>query len=512
MNKLANCCAKAYGLMNKHDIRQLYQFVKSLDEEYQEYRWPELLPCYAESRFNTDAVDNRPLVEFLSNAVNALKLGKTLALHTHYRRVLAAACLSGCIEESVDYWRAKQLRQALWLEALKPLHFNSHDIAFYRHWVGLMSAVQQQRSKPEVKFAPHLNSVFRYKFWPLMKQSSDFCRYFIGQRFKHIEKSRSAILMDYQKDQFLLAFPHKLHTPFYVGAEELAHWQPSAEAIDSEVLESLVKHRDFLLTAKAPAPSLQTPKPLLKAINQYANASGSLNAVIQQIRKVPYLSQSVHQSVIENERINNDEAAKMDVKQAYLWLGAKRASVILATAFLQHQFAQNSIPLHKALMQRTNLLCSLLETLSQSSGIKLPTPAPLLALLSASDLFRHPELLKSSKWPKVSVVEHFYSTSWVGSALDPADFRRSRQLTARWQLPNKTQALLDPEQTTDKKLTALYYVAHFLTLKVYHPQATLSEPAQKLLDSCYEALTATANDAQKFQKIAAFESHCHSPL
>ena len=45
MNKLANCCAKAYGLMKKHDIRQLYQFVKSLDEECQEYRW--LNYCHA---------------------------------------------------------------------------------------------------------------------------------------------------------------------------------------------------------------------------------------------------------------------------------------------------------------------------------------------------------------------------------------------------------------------------------------------------------------------------------
>ncbi|WP_289116654.1 hypothetical protein [uncultured Idiomarina sp.] len=506
MNKLANCCAKAYGLMDKHDIRQLYQFVKSLDEEFQEYRWPELLPCYAQARFE----NNDKLVEFLAQAVNALKLGKTLALHTHYRRVLAAACLSACINESVDYWRSKQLRQALWLEALKPLSFNSHDIAFYRHWVALISRVQQQRVPPEVEFAPQLNSVFRYKFWQLMKQSAGFCRYFTGQRFKHTKKSRSALLMDYQKGQFLLAFPHKLHTPFYVSAEQLEQWQPTNEPTASDILESLVKHRDFLLEARPS--TLQTPKALLTAINRYANASGSLNAVIQQIRKVPYLSESVHQSVIENERINNDEAAKMDIKQAYLWLGAKRASVILATAFLQHQFSLNSIPLHKALMQRINLLCTLLEKLSQSSGIKLPTPAPLLALLSGADLFRHPDLLKSSKWPKVSVIEHFYCSSWVGSALDPADFRRSRQLVARWQLPEKTHLLLDPEQTTDKKLTALFYVAHFLALKVYHPQAQLSDSAQKLLDSCYEALGATPTSAQKVQQIAAFESHCHSPL
>ena len=314
MNKLANCCAKAYGLMDKHDIRQLYQFVKSLDEEFQEYRWPELLPCYAQARLE----NNDKLVEFLAQAVNALKLGKTLALHTHYRRVLAAACLSACINDSVDYWRSKQLRQALWLEALKPLSFDSHDIAFYRHWVALISRVQQQRVPPEVEFAPQLNSVFRYKFWPLMKQSAGFCRYFTGQRFKHTKKSRSALLMDYQKGQFLLAFPHKLHTPFYVSAEQLKQWQPTNEPTDSDILESLVKHRDFLLEARPS--TLQTPKALLTAINRYANASGSLNAVIQQIRKVPYLSESVHQSVIENERINNDEDAKMDIKQAYLSL------------------------------------------------------------------------------------------------------------------------------------------------------------------------------------------------
>lgn len=506
MNKLANCCARAYRLLEKHDIQLLYQFVKSLDEALQDYRWPELLPYYAQTRFE----HNEALVAFLANAINALKFGRALSLHTHYRRVLAASCLSACINDDINYWRSKQLRQPLWLDALKPLSCHSHDIAFYRHWVEIMSSVQQQKQAPEVQFGSCINSVFRYKFWPLMQHSSYFCRYFTGQRLKHIDSSRSAILMGYQQGQFLLALPSRLHTPFQITTEQLKKWQPSEDNTNPEVLESLVSHRDFLNDSKSH--TQQTPKALLKAINRYANASGSLNAVIQQIKKVPYLSESIHQSVIANERIGHNAAAKMDIKQAYLWLGAKRASVILATAFLQHQFALNSIPLHKALMQRINLMCTLLERLSQHTNIKLPTPAPLLALLSAADLFRHPELLRSSRWPEVSVIEHFRCTSWVGAPLSTSDFRRSRQLVARWQLSEKTRALLDPEQVTDKKLTALFCVAHYLTLKVYHPKATLPEPVQRLLKSYYDALNLTTSDVHKLQKTAVFDSDSYSPL
>jgi hypothetical protein len=202
----------------------------------------------------------------------------------------------------------------------------------------------------------------------------------------------------------------------------------------------------------------------------------------------------------------------MDLKQAYLWLGSKRASVILATAFLQHQFSLNTIPLHKNLMQKLGLLTTLLQRLSDTTSINLPTPAPLLALLSGSDLFRHPELIKSAKWPRPKYVEHCYSTSWVGSALDISDFRRSKQLVKRWQLPPATERLLDPDKEESDELSALFFLSHYLTLSTYYPDVSLSSSVKSLLKSSCQQLRIDADQLTKIKAKAVFDSHCYSPL
>ncbi|RUO68814.1 hypothetical protein [Idiomarina ramblicola] len=507
MRELPECCEKAASLLKQHDVRQLYRLVQFIDEEYQQNRWPELLPLYAQQ--NTSA-DNEAVSELLSVCINALHCGYHWSLHTHYRRILAAACISEKLNSDPNYWKQRQLRQPLWLTALEPLRFNSPDIVIFRHWVNALTQVQLERKEPAQAFFPLLNGHFRYRFWMLLSQQDTLPIRLTGQKFSHKKNSQTAVLLGFEGKHQILALIHKLDSPFYVTPEETHHWELNDKPLTKQQMSALVHHR--LLKHEQTSAAQQTPRQLLKAINRYANANGALNAVIQHVNQLPFLANSLHAAVQQSERIGYSEASRMDLKQAYLWLGSKRSSVILATAFLQHQFSLNTIPLHKTLMQKLGLLTTILQHLSELTGINLPTPAPLLALLSGSDLFRHPELLKSAKWPRPKQVEHCYSTCWVGSALDISDFRRSRQLVKRWQLPPATENLLDPDKTEHNSLSALFFLAHYLTLSTYYPEVSLSSSVKSLLKSSCQQLKIDGEQLTQIKTKTAFDSHCYSPL
>lgn len=507
MNKLTECCEKAGNLLKQHDIRQLYRLVQFIDEEYQQNRWPELLPIYAEQQYPED---NHAISEILAVCVNALKCGYQWSLHTHYRRILAAACISAKLNPDPGYWKQRQLRQSLWLSALETLTLSSPDIVVFRYWVEALTQVQLKRIEPSLVFFPLLNGDFRYRFWALLTQQDTFSVRLTGQKFSNEQNKQTAVLLGFEGKHAVVALIHKLDSPFYLSPEESANWQINNRALTNEQLNALSSHR--LMKQEQQSSVQQTPRSLLKAINRYANANGALNAVIQQVNQLPFLANSLHAAVQQSERIGYSEASRMDLKQAYLWLGSKRASVILATAFLQHQFSLNTIPLHKNLMQKLGLLTTLLQRLSDTTSINLPTPAPLLALLSGSDLFRHPELIKSAKWPRPKYVEHCYSTSWVGSALDISDFRRSKQLVKRWQLPPATERLLDPDKEENDELSALFFLSHYLTLSTYYPDVSLSSSVKSLLKSSCQQLKIDADQLTKIKTKAAFDSHCYSPL
>ncbi|MCA1768143.1 MAG: hypothetical protein LC639_08100, partial [Idiomarina sp.] len=442
--------------------------------------------------------------------VNALYCGYQWSLHTHYRRILAAACISEKLNSDLNYWKQHQLRQPLWLSALKTLKFNSPDIVIFRCWVKALTQVQLERSEPAQVFFPLLNGQFRYRFWMLLNQQDMLPIRLTGQKFSHKKSSQTAVLLGFEGKHQILALIHKLDSPFYVAPEEVHNWELANKPLTEEQVSALVRHR--LLKHEQKSTPQQTPRQLLKAINRYANGSGALNVVTQHISQLPFLANSLHAAVQQSERIGYSEASRMELKQAYLWLGSKRASVILATAFLQHQFSLNTIPLHKTLMQKLGLLTTLMQHLSDITRTSLPTPAPLLALLAGSDLFRHPELLKSAKWPHPKQVEHCYSTSWVGSALDTTDFRRSRQLIKRWQLPLATERLLDPDKTEHTPLSALFFLAHYLTLTTYYPEVSLSSSVKSLLKSSCQQLQIDGAQLTKIKTNAVFESHCYSPL
>lgn len=507
MNKLTECCEKAISLLKQHDVRQLYRLVQSIDEEYQLNKWPELLPVYAQHHVGAD---NNAIAELLAVCVNALHCGYQWSLHTHYRRILAAACMSEKLNPDPGYWKQLQLRQPLWLSALEPLKLKSPDIVVFRHWVDALTQVQLRCSDPTVTFFPLLNGDFRYRFWALLNQQGTLPIRPTGKKFSHQSNHQTAILLGYENRHQVLALIHKLDRPFYVSPDETKNWQLNDKPPTLEQLNALFRHR--LLKQEQQVAVQQTPRQLLKAINRYANANGALAAVIRQINQLPFLANSLHAAVQQSDRVGYSEASRMDLKQAYLWLGSKRASVILATAFLQHQFSLNTIPLHRSLMQKLGLLTSMLQKISDKTGVSLPTPAPLLALLSGSDLFRHPELLKSAQWPRLKQIEHCHSTSWVGSALDISDFRRSRQLVKRWQLPADTAKLLDPGETGNTKLNALFFLAHYLTLNTYYPDALVSNSVKSLLKSYCQQLQIDSEQLTEIKADAAFDSHCHSPL
>ncbi|MDV6315395.1 hypothetical protein [Idiomarina sp. HP20-50] len=508
MNKLTECCEKAENLLKQHDVRQLYRLVQFIDEEYQQSRWPELLPVYASRNLSSDI--NEKVSELLAVCVNALHCSYQWSLHTHYRRILAAACISERLNPAPKYWRQRQLRQPLWLSALDTLELKSPDIVVFRYWVNALTQVQLQRSAPEKAFFPLLNGNFRYRFWTLLNQQDTLPVRLIGQKLSHQSNQQTAVLLGYENKHQILALIHKLDSPFYVSSDETQNWELNDKPLTQEQTNALVHHR--LFQHEQVSSIQQTPRQLLKAINRYANANGALSAVIRQITQLPYLANSLHAAVQQTERIGYSEASRMDLKQAYLWLGSKRASVILATAFLQHQFSLNTIPLHRTLMQKLGLLTAMLQHLSNRTGVSLPTPAPLLALLSGSDLFRHPELLKSAQWPRLRQIEHCYSTSWVGSALDISEFRRSRQLVKRWQLPAATESLLDPDKSGGNKLSALFFLANYLTISTYYPDVLLSSSVKSLLKSYCQQLDIKGEQLAEIKKQAAFDSHCYSPL
>lgn len=507
MKKLTECCEKAANLLKQHDVRQLYRLVQFIDEEYQQNRWPELLPIYA---LQTSPSNNQTIGELLAVCVNALHCGYQWSLHTHYRRILAAACISEKLNADPGYWKQLQLRQPLWLSALEPLRLKSPDIVVFRYWVNALTQAQLQRDDLTSAFFPLLNGNFRYRFWNLLKQQDTLQGRLTGQKFSHHKNQQTAVLLGFEGRHQILALIHKLDSPFYVSPNEIQNWQLNNKPLTQQQIKSLAGHR--LLKHEQKSTAQHTPRQLLKAINRYANANGALAAVIQQVNQLPFLANSLHAAVEQSGRIGYSEASRMDLKQAYLWLGSKRASVILATAFLQHQFSLNTIPLHRTLMQKLGLLTTILQHLSDITRISLPTPAPLLALLSGSDLFRHPELLKSAKWPRPGQVEHCYSTSWIGSALDVSDFRRSRQLVKRWQLPAATENLLAPDKNEENELSALFFLANYLTLSTYYPEVSLSSPVKSLLKSYCKQLQIEGEQLVEIRAKAAFDSHCYSPL
>lgn len=507
MKPLDACCEKAEAVLAQHDVRQLYQLVQFLDEGYQTHRWPELLPLYAQ-QLDTPQAD--PLARLFAIAVTALHCSHQWGLHTHYRRILTAACISAQLNPSPRYWQKKHLTQPLWLSALAPLTGNAPEIVVFRDWIFALTQAQLSTAPLTHTFSPLLNGRYRYRFWLLLKQGDTLPVQLTGQKMVHTKTEQTAVVLGFEGSNCTMAMLHKLDRPFSVPAEKSHFWTKTSRPLTTEQYHTLLQHP--MMQRSSRQKTQQTPRALLKAITRYANANGSLNAVTQHIKALPILANSLYTAVQESPRLGDSEAARMDLKQAYLWLGSKRASVILATAFLQYQFSLNTIPLHKLLMQQLGLLTTLLQRLSHATGVSLPTPAPLLALLSGADLFRHHELLKSARWPQPKQLSHCYSTSWIGVPLATHDFRRSQQLIQRWRLPTATQRMLDPRHSENTDLNALCHLAHYLTAATYFPQTSLSQSTQATLESSYQTLQLTPGQLQQIKTDAAHQSHCYCPL
>lgn len=507
MKQLDECCEKATTVLAQHDVRQLYQLVQFIDEAYRTHRWPELLPLYAQ-QLDTPHADT--MARLFATGVTALHCSHQWGLHTHYRRILTAACISAQLNPSSRYWQQKSLTQPLWLSAFSPLSGNAPEIVVFREWVFALTQAQRGNAPLTHSFFPLLNGRYRYRFWPLLKQGDTLPVQLTGQKMVHTKTEQTAVVLGFEGSSRRMALLHKLDRPFSVPTDEFHLWSKSSRALTSEQCRALVQHPTMQRSVQQH--TQQTPRTLLKAITRYANANGSLNAVTQQIKALPVLANSLYSAVRESQRLGDSEAARMDLKQAYLWLGSKRASVILATAFLQYQFSLNTIPLHNVLMQQLGLLTSLFKRLSHDTKVALPTPAPLLALLSGADLFRHHELLKSARWPCPTQLSHCYSTSWIGVPLATRDFRRSQQLVQRWQLPTATQRMLDPRHSDRTELNALSHLAHYLTAATYFPQARLTPSVQKLLKASCQTLQLKPSQLQRIKTDAAHQSHCYWPL
>lgn len=507
MKQLDECCEKATTVLAQHDVRELYQLVQFIDEAYQAHRWPELLPLYAQQ---LDTPHAATLARLFAIGLTALHCSYQWGLHTHYRRILTAACISVQLNPSSRHWQQQSLTQPLWLSAFSPLNGNAPEIVVFRHWVFALTQAQFGTKSLPHTFFPLLNGPYRYRFWPLLKQGDTLPTQFTGQKMVHTKTEQTAVILGFEGSSRTMALLHKLDQPFSVPTTEFHLWSQSPRSLTDEQFRALVQHPTLQRSVKQY--TQQTPRALLKTITRYANANGSLNAVTQQIKALPVLANSLYQAVRESQRLGDSEAARMDLKQAYLWLGSTRASVILATAFLQYQFSLSTIPLHNALMQQLGLLTALFQRLSHTTKVALPTPAPLLALLSGADLFRHPELLKSAHWPTPKHLSHCYSTSWIGAPLATKDFRRSQQLMQRWQLPATTQRMLDPGHSDHTELSALSHLAHYLTAVTYFPQARLTSSAQETLKASCQTLQLTPSQLQQIKTDAAHQSHCYWPL
>lgn len=482
----------------------LYQWIQHLDSEYTRHRYPELLLHHLH-----DIPISYPQQLALVASVEAMRLAMQLQLHTHSRRVLAAATLCRALDDNLQNWQQLGLKQPLWCAAFyNPTRCVQSDSYYFSQWVLALAQVQIEADvRPLQQLLSYPQRAHYWSFAEHLRRPANFAT---GVKLESLQ-ANSAVYFLTASTNYWQVFDSQRQTLAKIPARDFALWERVNEPINANVLQQL----DYLraLNQTQVNASFKAPKALLSAIKRYTSGRGALAPVINYIQQRPLLADSIRQAAVQNNLQANDPA-RMQLKHLYLWLGGQRASIVLATASLQQQFMQQRVPLQQSLMQRLNLLTELLQRLSQQAQFSLPIPASLLTLLTAADLFREPLLLRASHWPNVKQLSSLTKQSWLGVANTTptavSALRMSRQLAARWQLEKQLQPLF--EHQSDNPLVALIGVANILVVSSYHPEATMTETTQKQWHHALTQLKLTEEHAKAICHDAIADCHPCCPL
>ncbi|MGM0480618.1 MAG: hypothetical protein ACQEQZ_01660 [Pseudomonadota bacterium] len=485
----------------------VYQWIQHLDDEYSRHRYAELLPHHL---LQQDQL-SQPFRQACASAVNALKLASQLQLHTHYRRVLAAACVTRALHDELSFWREKGLKHAVWSAAFQDSLIQA-DSYYFTQWCLTLSQVQLAQSADNSALRRLLSGDKRSRYWIYAEYLYAPADWVTGSVLQHQDSGHQLYLIEAQQ-QYLLALQFDFQQVQKIDLSELHQWhrvKPAAPA--SKALQQL----DYVqsLNNSVATLSYKAPKALLAAIRKFSAGSGALTPLIRHIDQHPLLADSLRQAASQ-QSINANSPQRMDLKHVYLWLGGQRAGVTLATASLQQQFMQQRVPLQQSLMQRLSVLTVLLRKFAFYSEHKLPAPAALLALLSAADLFRDPRLLQSTHWPRIKQLQSASKQSWVSAkprTAVPSDQRLARQLIQRWQLGKQLEPLLKPEAYPEHPLPSIMTLANLAVARIFQPHTKLTADARQEMTLALQQLGLTETDFRKIVQRSIASSHPFSPL
>lgn len=482
----------------------IYQWVQQLDSEYSRHRYPELMIHHL-----ADYKLDKQRVRALTAATVAMQLAIQLQLHTHSRRVLTAAVISRALDDSLATWQKLGLKQPLWSAAFKPdTNEPAHDSFYFCEWCLQLADAQQEADATGLTTL--LSGIHRHRYWLFAKQLNCPAPMTTGALLEHTQNGQQRYLLR-AEPAYWLTFDAQRQKLARIAANEYAQWQLSAAKPNAAILKQL----DYIraLNQNLPNVSFKAPKPLLSAIKRYTSGSGALEPVIRHIQQRPLLAESIRLAAAQ-QNVQANDPWRMDLKHLYLWLGGTKASVVLATASLQQQFMQQRVPLQQSLMQRLNLLTELLTALSRRCNVPLPTPAPLLTLLTAADLFREPSLLRAARWPQIAQIHTLTKQSWLGvsagAKTSVGEQRLARQLIARWQLEKQLQALID--SNNEQPIVALMGICNVLVLRIFHPNAVDSDNTRQSLKKAMQQLKVDDQSLNRIITDAISKSAPYCPL
>jgi len=504
MNRCVELIASAREAFNRPTPAAIYQWIQHLDDEYSRHRYPELLIHQLTA---DDQRDSAFSVACLS-AVHALKLALRLHLHTHFRRVMAAACVTRALHDQLEWWQQKGLTQASWCAAFglqKPLR----DSFYFSEWCLQLARFQLSPESEKFGIQQLVAGSQRSRYWLFAEQVRAPIDWTTGCLLTHKATEKQGYLLCTHNDHALLLLSD-LNTVEKVDCRDFGYWQTSLSEMPSQpALQQLEYHRS--LNQQLPSISFKAPKALLTAVKRYTAGQGALSPVIRHIRQQPLLANSLRQAA-RQQIIAANNPQRMDLKHIYLWLGGTRASATLATASLQQQFMQQRVPLQQSLMQRLSLLTELLQSLSTKTGSRLPVPASLLTLLTAADLFRNQQVLRASYWPQLEVLRNADKAGWVATDEAPTDQRLSRQLIRRWQLERQLAPLMTPEQYQGHPLPALMSLANIGVVLAFQPDIKLSKSVHQHMQSCLKCLKLKPATYSRLRQQSIYRCHSISPL
>ncbi|WP_404402514.1 hypothetical protein LG288_04665 [Idiomarina seosinensis] len=507
MSRLGLLVRSAEQALAEPTTASIYQWIQHLDDEYSRHRYAELLPHY----FARPTALEQPAKLACVSAVNALKLATKLQLHTHYRRVLAAACVTRAVNDNLSFWRRKGLKQAIWSAAFGEQSATT-DSYYFSQWCLSLSRMQLDPLSGSRTLSELLAGEQRSRYWIYAEHLYTPPGWTAGSIVQQQSSGERLYVVNAEND-YLLALELDAQQTRKLPYTEMHQWQLSRPASPSYKALQQLEQLSYL-DNKVASLSYKAPKALLTAIRRFSAGKGALTPLIRHIQQHPVLADSLRQAA-QQQSISANNPQRMDLKHVYLWLGGQRAAVTLATASLQQQFMQQRVPLQQSLMQRLSLLTILLRKLAFQAECKLPAPAALLALLSAADLFRSPRLLQATHWPEIKQLTSATKQSWVNteaSTSRQAHQRLARQLIHRWQLTDPLQPLLSPQDYPQHPLPAIMTLANLAVARIFQPQAKLTVDSRQQLKQALDCLDLTELDFRKILHSSVASSHPYSPL